>query len=88
MAQQTFNLEDSRHDLAVVLSTGYEGEVNDAQCIFCHPPRSHTLRIGLWNEAQAENLFDYPYDRQTEEAPPGKPDGSSLVCLGCHLIFV
>jgi len=84
MAQQTFNLEDSRHDLAVVLSTGYEGEVNDAQCIFCHPPRSHTLRIGLWNEAQAENLFDYPYDRQTEEAPPGKPDGSSLVCLGCH----
>jgi len=84
VAQQTFNLEDSRHDLAIVLSTGYEGEANDAQCIFCHPPRSHTLRVGLWNEAQAENLFDYPYGRQTEEAPPGKPDGSSLVCLGCH----
>ena len=84
MAQQTFNLEDSRHDLAIYLSTGYADEANDAQCIFCHPPRSHTLRIGLWNEAQAENLFDYPYGRQTEEAPPGKPDGSSLVCLGCH----
>ncbi len=84
MAQQTFNIEDSRHDLAIVLSTGYEGEASDAQCIFCHPPRSHTLKIGLWNEAPAENLFDYPYGRQGEEGPPGKPDGSSLVCLGCH----
>ncbi len=84
MAQQTFNMEDSRHDLAIVLSTGYEGEVNDAQCIFCHPPRSQTLKIGLWNEAPAENLFDYPYGRQDEKGTPGKPDGSSLVCLGCH----
>jgi len=84
LAQQTFNLEDSRHDLAIYLSTGYGGEADDAQCIFCHPPRSHTLRIGLWNEAQPENLFDYPYGRPAEEAPPGKPDGSSLVCLGCH----
>jgi len=84
MAQQTFNLEDSRHDLALVFSTGYEGESNDAQCIFCHPPRSQTLKIGLWNEVLAENLFDYPYGRQTEGAPTGKPEGSSLVCLGCH----
>jgi len=84
MAQQTFDLEDSRHDLAIVFSAGYEGEANDAQCIFCHPPRSHTLKIGLWNEVETENLFDYPYSRQTEDAPVGKPDGSSLVCLGCH----
>jgi len=84
MAQQTFDLEDTRHDLAIYLSTGYADEPNDAQCIFCHPPRSNTLSVGLWNEAQAEYLFDYPYDRPTEEVPPGKPDGSSLVCLGCH----
>jgi len=84
MAQQTIDLEDSRHDLAIVFSAGYEGEASDAQCIFCHPPRSHTLKFGMWNEAQADNLFDYPYDRQTEEAPPGKPAGASLLCLGCH----
>jgi len=84
MAQQTFNLEDSRHDLAIYLSTEYMDGANVAQCIFCHPPRSHTLRIGLWNEAQSENLFDYPYGRPSEETPPGKPDGSSLACLGCH----
>ena len=84
MAQQTFNLEDSRHDLAIYLSTEYTDGANEAQCIFCHPPRSHTLKIGLWNEAQSENLFDYPYGRPSEETPPGKPDGSSLACLGCH----
>ena len=84
VAQQTFNLEDSRHDLAIFWSAGDADETSDAQCVVCHPPRSHTLKIGLWNEAQQENLFDYPYGRPTEEAPRGKPDGASLACLGCH----
>lgn len=83
-AQPTFNLEDSRHDLAIYLSTEYTDGANDALCIFCHSPRSHTLKTGLWNEALQENLFDYPYGRPSTETPPGKPDGSSLACLGCH----
>lgn len=79
-----FNFEDSRHDLAVYARAAAAGETGDTRCLVCHPPPVSTLAPGLWAEGDATYLLDFPYDRPGEESVPGKPDGSSLVCLGCH----
>jgi len=83
-AQEYLNLEDTRHDLAIYLRPVSAGQGDDPRCVFCHAPRSHSLSLGLWIEDQPENILVYPYDRPSEETPAGKPDGSSLICLGCH----
>jgi len=83
-AQEYPNLEDTRHDLALYLRPTFPEQGDDTRCVFCHAPRSHSLSLGLWNEDQPDHLLVYPYDRPSEDMPAGKPDGSSLVCLGCH----
>ena len=83
-AQEYPNLVDTRHDLAIYLRPASADSDNDPRCVFCHAPRSHSLLPGLWNEGQPDHLLVYPYDRPSEQLPAGKPDGSSLMCLGCH----
>ncbi|MDH3441110.1 MAG: hypothetical protein OEM63_10180, partial [Gammaproteobacteria bacterium] len=83
-AQDFSNLEDTRHDLAIYTQPVSGDETSDVRCVACHPPLSQTLAPGLWNKSGTHYLLDYPYDRPSEETPAGKPDGSSLVCLGCH----
>ena len=78
------NLEDTRHDLAIYLRPPFSEGDADPRCVFCHPPRSHSLTLGAWIENQPENILVYPYDRPSGETPPGRPDGASLTCLGCH----
>jgi len=84
LAQEFPNLLDTRHDLAVFLRPAAAEAGEDPRCVFCHAPRSHSLSLGSWIEDQPENLLVYPYDRPSEQSPVGKPDGSSLMCLGCH----
>jgi predicted CXXCH cytochrome family protein len=84
LAQDFPNLVDTRHDLAIYLPSASHDRDDNPQCVFCHAPRSHSLSLGSWIDDQPENILVYPYERPPEESPPGKPDGSSLVCLGCH----
>lgn len=83
-AQQNQELQDTRHDLALHLLPRQGDRSTDAQCVFCHLPSGDTARVGRWYESEAESLFEYPYDRPAMTTPEGKPDGSTLVCLGCH----
>ena len=83
-AQEYSALEDTRHDLAIYLRPTSADRDDDPRCVFCHAPRSRLLSLGSWIEDQPENLLVYPYDRPSEISPAGKPDGSSLICLGCH----
>lgn len=82
-SQDFAGLTDSRHDLALYFRPALPGQ-DDARCVFCHAPRSQSLSPGAWNEDEPDHLFDYPYDPSAEAVPAGKPDGSSLTCLGCH----
>lgn len=84
MAQDYRELEDTRHDLALYVTTRRADRTEDAQCVFCHLPRRGSARIGRWHEEQADALFDYPYDRPSPRTPKGKPDGATLICLSCH----
>lgn len=84
VAQDYPNLVDTRHDLAVYLRPSGNGDDSDPRCVFCHAPRSHSLSLGSWIADQPENILVYPYDRPSGETPPGRPDGASLTCLGCH----
>jgi predicted CXXCH cytochrome family protein len=83
-AQDYPNLDDTRHDLAIFLRPPFAEGNDDPRCVFCHAPESHSLSVGSWIDDQPETILVYPYDRPAEETPEGRPDGSSLICLGCH----
>lgn len=82
--QDYASLTDTRHDLALYLRPVSPDQGEDTRCVFCHAPRSQSPSLGAWTEDQPDHLFDYPYDRPAVAQPAGKPDGSSLTCLGCH----
>ena len=83
-AQDFPNLLDSRHDLPVYLVPSTSDRESDARCVFCHLPRGRSLARGVWTEDEPDSLFIYPYDRPHVVQVTGKPDGSTLICLGCH----
>lgn len=82
--QDYASLTDTRHDLALYLRPVSPGQGEDTRCVFCHAPRGRSPSLGAWNEDEPDHLFDHPYDRPAAALPAGKPDGSSLMCLGCH----
>lgn len=82
--QDFASLTDTRHDLALYPRPVSPDQDENMRCVFCHAPNSQSPSPGAWNEDQPDHLFDYPYDRPAAALPDGKPDGSSLVCLGCH----
>ena len=83
-AQEFPNMLDSRHDLPVYLVPSTSDRESDARCVFCHLPRGRSLARGVWTEDEPDSLFIYPYDRPDVVQVTGKPDGSTLICLGCH----
>lgn len=83
-AQEYPFLADTRHDLAINQYPASPEDVDRSRCVFCHLPQGYAMMPGLWNETGPDFLLDHPYDRPSTETPAGKPDGASLVCLGCH----
>ena len=84
LAQEYRNLEDTRHDLALYLPPPSPKSDDDPRCVFCHAPKTHSLALGRWVEDQPESFLVYPYEGPSDKVPAGRPDGSSVICLGCH----
>lgn len=86
------NIGNTKHNFSsdgggFPVQPGAHAQTEDQICIFCHTPHRALTTGPLWNHTMS-NIATYTlYTSPTllSPAPTGnKPDGDSLLCLGCH----
>ena len=81
------NVAITKHNLSVNgPGTIKATSVSETQtCVFCHIPHKASNVGPLWNRANPAATPAYTtYTSSTTKASIGQPNGSSLLCLGCH----
>ena len=77
------SIVDSAHNLSAG-GPGSVRAVSEGQiCNFCHTPHQASPAAALWNRDTPGTTYT-PYSSTTALAPPGQPNGTSLLCLSCH----
>ena len=71
------------HNLSTSGSGPFKSQTEDRICVFCHTPSPHNAvpDAPLWNRRSSGYIN---YQSSTMDATPGKPGGSSRLCLSCH----
>lgn len=86
------NIGNTKHNFSsdgggFPVQPGAHAQTENQICIFCHTPHRAAPAVPLWNHTMS-NIASYTlYTSPTllSPAPAGnKPDGDSLLCLGCH----
>ena len=75
------DVANSLHNLSSSGPGQIKSQTVDQICIFCHTPHSASPDAPMWNRRSGGYT---QYKSSTTDAAPGKPDGSSALCLSCH----
>jgi predicted CXXCH cytochrome family protein len=75
------NVADTLHNLSVSGPGQFKSQTEDRICIFCHTPHTAAPDAPMWNRRSGGYTS---YQSSTTDATPGKPGGSSALCLSCH----
>ncbi|MFV1984583.1 MAG: cytochrome c3 family protein [Thiohalomonadales bacterium] len=84
----TAGILGSKHDLSMTgggMTGGVAALTEKRVCVFCHTPHNALTNANapLWNRTSTVATYT-PYSSLTIHFTPGKPTGSSILCLSCH----
>lgn len=75
---------NSKHNLSASGPGTIKATTESEICVFCHVPHNSTPGVApLWNRRLSSAVYT-PYTSSTKKAAVGQPNGTSMLCLGCH----